>query len=157
MSFEHFKIVPHFKKRIGNIQYSFYIYIEINKRKIGIEIPTIKDFDTPKGTSCYYATLRIAEAIQNSIITDSVLIIPERSSGKKFKETAEPLKDSLFIQELNQNKADQICNYEEDMYFDVEEVFILADFIFKNVESKKFFNIISNGIKVEKPLDQLIN
>ena len=74
-----------YKFRIGKRSQTLAALIEFEKKKWGLEIPSIKTFDRSAGVAGYYAAKRLKDAIDEKAIDSAILIVPVGSSGAKFE------------------------------------------------------------------------
>jgi hypothetical protein len=74
-----------FKFMLGKKSQTLAALIEAGKKKIGLEIPSIKTFDRSAGVAGYYAAKRLKDAIDQKAIDEAILVVPEGSGGAKFE------------------------------------------------------------------------
>jgi len=74
-------------------------------RKIGIDVPTIKTFDKSGGVSAYYAIIRLKQALSEGIVEYACLIVPRETGGKKYTLVCEELGSKLTVIEMNDEEA----------------------------------------------------
>ena len=74
-----------FKFMLGKKSQTLAALIEVGKKKIGLEIPSIKTFDRSAGVAGYYAAKRLKDAIDQNAIDEAILLVPEGSGGAKFE------------------------------------------------------------------------
>jgi len=73
-----------FKFKIEKREYTIAAMIEYERKKWGLEIPSIKSFDRSGGVAAFYAAKRLNDAISNGALTNAILIVPRGTAGKKF-------------------------------------------------------------------------
>ncbi|RLI65168.1 MAG: hypothetical protein DRO88_05300 [Promethearchaeia archaeon] len=79
--------------------------IEYNGVKFGIEIPSVKTFTKSGGVAAFYAAKRISNAISEGVIDKALLIVPEKTSGAKFKSILNQFADKIILFEFNEDSA----------------------------------------------------
>ena len=80
-----FKTQMEFKFKLGKRAQTLAALIEVEGKKWGIEIPSIKTFERSAGVAGYYAAKRLKDAITEKAINAAILIVPEGSRGAKFE------------------------------------------------------------------------
>jgi hypothetical protein len=80
-----FKTQMEFKFMLGKRAQTLAALIEVEGKKWGLEIPSIKTFDRSAGVAGYYAAKRLKDAIDQKAIDEALLIVPIGSKGAKFE------------------------------------------------------------------------
>ena len=80
-----FKTQMEFKFMLGKRSQTLAALIEVEGKKWGLEIPSIKTFDRSAGVAGYYAAKRLKDAINEKAIDYGILIVPEGTGGAKYE------------------------------------------------------------------------
>jgi len=80
-----FKTQMEFKFMLGKRSQTLAALIEVEGKKWGLEIPSIKTFDRSAGVAGYYAAKRLKDAINEKAIDHGILIVPEGTGGAKYE------------------------------------------------------------------------
>ena len=96
-----------FKFMLGKKSQTLAALIEVGKKKIGLEIPSIKTFDRSAGVAGYYAAKRLKDAIDQKAIDEAILVVPEGSGGAKFEMILQNNAEIHKI-ELNNDTGEQL-------------------------------------------------
>lgn len=83
-------------------------FLDLDGRRIGIEIPTIKTFNKSGGVAAYYAIMRLKQALDSDIIDHACLIVPRETGGKKYSLICEDLGSKLTLLEMNDSEAKEL-------------------------------------------------
>ena len=96
-----------FKFMLGKKSQTLAALIEVGKKKIGLEIPSIKTFDRSAGVAGYYAAKRLKDAIDQNAIDEAILLVPEGSGGAKFEMILQN-HEEIHKVELNNDTGEQL-------------------------------------------------
>ena len=77
--------------------------LTLKKNKIALEIPSIKNFDTNKGSGPYYAAVRLNEALKQNLVNGAILFLPINTKVGKFQEI---IKANQLILPINLSQLD---------------------------------------------------
>lgn len=102
-----FKTQMEFKFMLGKRSQTLAALVEIEGKKWGLEIPSIKTFDRSAGVAGYYAAKRLKDAIDEKAIDQAILIVPEGSSGAKFDMIINNNAE-IYKVELNNESGEQL-------------------------------------------------
>ncbi|HEY0087330.1 MAG TPA: hypothetical protein VGB37_00710 [Candidatus Lokiarchaeia archaeon] len=80
-----FKTQMEYKFMLGKRPQTIAAMIEVEGKKWGLEIPSIKTFDRSAGVAGYYAAKRLKDAITQGAIAYAILIVPIGSAGAKYE------------------------------------------------------------------------
>jgi hypothetical protein len=80
-----FKTQMEYKFMLGKRPQTIAAMIEVEGKKWGLEIPSIKTFDRSAGVAGYYAAKRLKDAITQGAIAYAILIVPTGSAGAKYE------------------------------------------------------------------------
>jgi hypothetical protein len=73
-----------YKYKINDRGQTVAAFIKTEGKKWGIEIPSIKTFNRSAGVAGYYAVKRLKDAIEEGIFDGGIVIVPEKTGGKKY-------------------------------------------------------------------------
>ena len=96
------------EKKSGAKIYTLAGMIEFEGRKIGLEVPSVKNFDRSGGVAAFYAAQRLADAIELNNVTESILLVPEGTSGAKYLSLLKKYGGKLHVSELSQDSAEEL-------------------------------------------------
>ncbi len=82
--------------------------IEFEGRKIGLEVPSVKNFDRSGGVAAFYAAQRLSDAIELNIVTEAILLVPEGTGGAKYVSLLKKFTGKLHVAELTQDSAEEL-------------------------------------------------
>ncbi len=82
--------------------------IEFEGRKIGLEVPSVKNFDRSGGVAAFYAAQRLSDAIELNIVTEAILLVPEGTGGAKYVSLLKKYTGKLHVAELSQDSAEEL-------------------------------------------------
>jgi len=98
------------------------LIIELNKdgltKKYCIEAPNIKNWNRSGGVTVFYAAKRLKNAIDEGVADNAILIVPEKTSGSKFKALEEDMSDRLITLRFNENTLKNFVKKVTDEIFD---------------------------------------
>ncbi|MFX0103038.1 MAG: BREX system ATP-binding domain-containing protein [Candidatus Hodarchaeota archaeon] len=81
--------------------------VEINDKKIGIDVPSVKGFDRSGGVAAYYSAKRLVDGLKNNLFNLAIIIIPESTSGAKTNFLFEQ-NSNLNAFKINQEQAEEL-------------------------------------------------
>jgi hypothetical protein len=119
-----------FKFMLGKKSQTLAAMIEYEKRKFGLEIPSIKTFDRSAGVAGYYAAKRLKDAIDQDAIDNAILIVPEGSGGAKFEMILQNNAEIHKI-ELNNETGEQLIA--NALTYPTEKGWEIAKIIFTDI------------------------
>ena len=105
-----FKTQMEYKFMIGKRSQTLAASIEFEKKKWGMEIPSIKTFDRSAGVAGYYAAKRLKDAIDEKAIDSAILIVPVGSSGAKFESILQNNSNIHKVELTNETGESLIAN-----------------------------------------------
>lgn len=74
-------------------------------RRIGIDVPNIKDWDRSGGVGAFYAGKRIKGLLDEKAIESAVLAVPSVTKGAKFDALTEEIGSRLFVLRMDTGTA----------------------------------------------------
>ncbi len=77
-----------------------------NNRRIGLEVPAVKDFDRSGGVAAFYAAQRIQNAILQNQIDEAILIVPENTKGQKYQSILSQYSQINVVELVNETGED---------------------------------------------------
>ena len=119
-----------FKFVLGKRSQTLAALIEVEGKKWGLEIPSIKTFDRSAGVAGYYAAKRLKDAISEKAIDSGILIVPQGTGGAKYEMI---LKDNPDIHrfELNNEIGERLI--ESALKYPTKEGWEIAAIIFEDI------------------------
>ncbi|MHA1733544.1 MAG: hypothetical protein ACTSU5_16475 [Promethearchaeota archaeon] len=93
------------QRKSGSRTYTLAGLVEFGGAKIGVEVPSIKGFDRSGGVAAYYAAERLAAAIQQGILDQAILVVPEGTGGKKYLTLLKQNEGKVHVVEFNEDTA----------------------------------------------------
>ena len=83
--------------------------VELSKgdftRRIGIDVPNIKDWDRSGGVGAFYAGKRIKGLLDENAIESAILAVPSVTKGAKFDALTEEIGSRLFVLRMDTGTA----------------------------------------------------
>ncbi|MFW9913830.1 MAG: hypothetical protein ACFFEU_15230 [Candidatus Thorarchaeota archaeon] len=74
-------------------------------RKVGIDVPAIKDWDRSGGVGAFYSAKRLQKLINSGAINVGVTAVPEATAGAKFEAALNDLGDKLVAVRLTEESG----------------------------------------------------
>ncbi len=96
------------EKKSGAKIYTLAGMIEYEGRKIGLEVPSVKNFDRSGGVAAFYAAQRLSDAIELNHVTEAILLVPEGTGGAKYMSLLKKFSGKLHVAELSQDSAEEL-------------------------------------------------
>ncbi|NVM35337.1 MAG: hypothetical protein HWN81_07060 [Candidatus Lokiarchaeota archaeon] len=125
-----FKTQMEYKFKLGKRSQTLAAAIEVEGKKWGLEIPSIKTFDRSAGVAGYYAAKRLKDAIAERAIDSGLLIVPTGTGGAKYEMI---LKDNPNIHrvELNNDIGEKLIA--NALKYPTKEGWDICKIIFKDI------------------------
>ncbi|MFO7794806.1 MAG: hypothetical protein R6W84_01540 [Promethearchaeia archaeon] len=74
-----------YKFMMGKRSQTIAALVDVEGKKWGMEIPSIKTFDRSAGVAGYYAVKRLRDAINEGVLDAAIVIVPEGTGGAKYE------------------------------------------------------------------------
>jgi len=85
------------------------VIVELSKdeqtRRIGIDVPNIKDWDRSGGVGAFYAGKRIKTLLDDHTIASGILAVPSATKGVKFDSLTEEIGSRLLVYRMDAGSA----------------------------------------------------
>jgi hypothetical protein len=103
------KFTLDYKFFVGQKEKDIGALIELDEKKIGIDVPSVKTFDRSGGVAAFYSAKRLVDGITNNTFETGVIIMPESTSGEKTQYLFEHT-PTLLPFKLNQKQAEELIH-----------------------------------------------
>lgn len=74
-------------------------------RRVGIDVPNIKDWDRSGGVGAFYAGKRLKGLLDDNTISSAILAVPSATKGVKFDSLTQEIGSSLFVLRMDIDTA----------------------------------------------------
>lgn len=125
-----YKTQMEFKFKMGKRAQTLAALIEVEGRKWGLEIPSIKTFDRSAGVAGYYAAKRLKDAITENVIDYGILVVPTGTGGAKYEMI---LKNNPGIHKVELNNEIGKELIQNALKYPTQKGWDIAKIIFKDI------------------------
>ncbi len=102
-----YKVDLEFKFPLGRRKVTLAGLVTYNNRRVGLEVPAVKDFDRSGGVAAFYAAQRIQNAIDQNQIDEAILIVPDNTKGQKYQSILTQYQQ-IHVVELNNESGETL-------------------------------------------------
>jgi len=125
-----FKTEMEYKFMKGKRSQTIAALVEVEGKKWGLEIPSIKTFDRSAGVAGYYAVKRLRDAIKDGVLDAAIVIVPEGTGGAKYEMMLEN-NPEIHRVEINNQIGEKLI--ESALKYPSEKAWNIAKVIFADI------------------------